>query len=260
MDAVGSALGPYFDTFDIEYFNGNKISSAGKGADQSLSRKRYCRLAVSSEAPKNMDMNDALIKKISGGDIVDPRNLYSSEAVKFKPAFSLHFLTNHDIDIDVKDPAIVRRLRVIQYENKFTDVPKGNEKQRNNSLKEKLTELPEYKNAVMNVLLKYHTKYINNNKILKMPEKIMTDTNKYIYENDPLAEFVTMKLEITKDDKDVIQSSILYTEFKNYYDNPKKIISTKRFKELLTEYDGIKPKITNSCNFFSGVKFNDSDN
>ena len=75
------------------------------------------RLGMYSETAEAMALNDATLKKISGGgaDQLSARAPYGKEIVKFIPLITLFILTNHKPFFDVFDAAMVERIRLLPW-------------------------------------------------------------------------------------------------------------------------------------------------
>jgi len=85
------------------------------------------RLIQVSELPKNFELDEALLKRLVGGDLIKARRLYQ-EHFEFAATGKLWFLTNHLPNISGTDDGIWRRIVRINWPGKFEaadpDMPK----------------------------------------------------------------------------------------------------------------------------------------
>ena len=124
--------------------NGNSPSPA-------LMKLKSKRLWVCSEVPKGMVLDEALVKQITGGDIVSSRQLYGQQ-VEFLPVGKLWLLVNDMPRVRHDDMGMWRRIVPIPFDAVFTG------SNRDNDLEEKLlTELPGILNWGLEGARKYAT-------------------------------------------------------------------------------------------------------
>lgn len=204
-------LGGYFDCMEISYLAKDNYIRAG-GADPEMAKKKSSRLVITSEPDDGMALKSSAVKKISGGDELQVRNLYGN-SFNFVPRFQLIILSNNAIEIQGSDGGIVRRFRLINFPIKFVKNPtKENERPIDIKLKDKLDNI-NYKLAMFEILLSYYDLY--NKEGLEMPDEIRIPTEEYIGENDPVKEFIENTIEITGNKNDFIKSSELYEMYKD---------------------------------------------
>jgi putative DNA primase/helicase len=102
------------DTIDSNVIIDQKISSQLTTQFEKLDK---CRLGYVTELKEDMKLNEAIIKKISGGDEIDFRGLFKSNAT-INPTCNLCVLTNEMPQIKI-EKAIVDRLVKIPFLNTF---------------------------------------------------------------------------------------------------------------------------------------------
>ena len=71
----------------------------------------------------------------------------------------------------------------------------------------------------------------DNNMKITVPASFENEVNNYLTENDPVGCFIKDCLIITNNNKDIIQSNDLFTEFKIYSNNPS--MHASKFKAIL---------------------------
>jgi hypothetical protein len=102
------------DTIDSNVIIDNKISSQLTTQFEKLDK---CRLGYVTELKSEMKLNEAIIKKISGGDKIDFRGLFKANTT-INPTCNLCVLTNEMPQIKI-EKAIVDRLIKIPFLNTF---------------------------------------------------------------------------------------------------------------------------------------------
>ena len=173
------------------------------------------------------------------------------KAFNYTPKFKLIIQTNHAPAVDGFDEGLKRRLRYINFPNKFVDKPKlPNEKQIDITLKEKI-KINIYKINFFHILLTEFLKF-NSKFKLNEPEQVTNDTKEFMNENDPIQYFIDSKLIITNNIKDKIKSSELYENFMSC--NQKRQITQSTLK-LALNTKGIINKHFTSGNFYIGIKY-----
>lgn len=93
IEAIKTAFGTYACSANANSFaQKNFVNSSG--ASEDIARLKGVRLVVVSELPKNMVMDSALLKTMTGGDTITARKLYQS-SFEFVPVFKLVYNTRH---------------------------------------------------------------------------------------------------------------------------------------------------------------------
>jgi putative DNA primase/helicase len=110
--AVIAALGDYATVIDPEML---MVHSFGGVGGPEMMMLRGARLAVASELGKDRVLDDSLMKRLTGGDMLTARHLYK-EPVTWNPTHQLVYVTNHKPRTDSDDAAVWRRMRVIPFD------------------------------------------------------------------------------------------------------------------------------------------------
>ncbi|MBM7770612.1 putative DNA primase/helicase [Actinokineospora baliensis] len=87
-------------------------------ANPALAGLRGLRLAMLSELPEGMRLNEALLKQLTAGDPVTARELYKGH-VTFSPSALILMATNHRPDVRGQDDGFWRRTRLIPFRRSF---------------------------------------------------------------------------------------------------------------------------------------------
>lgn len=141
VDVFSRLLGDYASAASPETLALRKNSDS-RLASGDIARLQGSRFVAVSEPGKDLTLNVALVKQLSGGDTVTARALYESE-IEFKPQFKLFIATNHLPYVSDSTLFTSDRLKVIPFNRHFS------ERERDPELKRKLTT-PEALSGVLN--------------------------------------------------------------------------------------------------------------
>lgn len=149
-------------------------------ASEDIARLATCRLVSCSETPQGMIFDAALLKTLTGNDIMTARRLFEN-SFEFKPKFSIFMNTNHlpkVIDTTIFDSD---RVNIIPFNRHFSA------DERDETLKNKLM-YEESKSAILNWLIDGLKKYRSEG--LKLPMSVSVATRLYEKSNDKLMTFL----------------------------------------------------------------------
>jgi putative DNA primase/helicase len=110
LEVLRAMLGEYaacaaFDTF---------LQRREGGPREDIARLDGARFVTATEGREGRRLDEALIKSVTGGDMVTARHLYQG-SFEFVPQFKLWLATNHLPRIEGGDDAIWRRIRLIPF-------------------------------------------------------------------------------------------------------------------------------------------------
>ena len=109
-------LGPYYKEADAYIFFGDKRH--GTGPTPALAELDRKRLAVVDESNPADELNLAIVKRVTGTDVISCRQLYR-DPVEMPVTHTQILLTNNLPKFDVDDQALERRIVVIPFNLKF---------------------------------------------------------------------------------------------------------------------------------------------
>jgi P4 family phage/plasmid primase-like protien len=124
VDLISKCLGDYKGTVPLTLIT-QKRASIGSTSSEIIQLKGK-RLAVMQEPSKGDQINEGIMKEITGGDPIQGRALFK-DMVTFIPQFKLVVTTNTLFDINSNDDGTWRRIRVCDFMSKFVDNPYGDE-------------------------------------------------------------------------------------------------------------------------------------
>lgn len=216
--------------------------------------KRVCVFSEGETADK-IEMNESMIKQISGDDTITSRGLYQ-DPITFKLKSKLMMLTNFVPPINA-EKSMIRRLRYIFFDSCFSEKPdlsKKNQFKKDeafvNNLKTK------YLNEVFSWIAKGAQKYYEKME-LEMPESFQTRTNELLERGDSIQSFIVNKLTITKNDKDHIRRGDMFKEYQKYCDaNSQRCIMRSTLFGRLEQVKGIRNGKLNGYDIYKGIRIN----
>jgi putative DNA primase/helicase len=115
LDVVKHLLGDLAATSPFESF---ARARGDRGPRDDIARLRGARVVTASEAGEGRQLDAAVVKEITGGDVIAARFLYGSY-FEFRPEFKLLLATNFKPRVDGDDDAIWRRVLLIPFAASF---------------------------------------------------------------------------------------------------------------------------------------------
>lgn len=196
-DAVAHALGEYAIEVPADLLLQSK--HAANLAPERM-RLKGARVAFCSEIAEGAKLDEATMKKLTGGDPVNAKLLYRNP-VEFDPSHTLVMLTNHLPKVRGDDPATWRRILAVPFDHV---VPEG---QRDGRLPERLKGASE---AVLAWLWAGWQDYQANG--LNPPEAVLAATRRYQLDSDTIARFLADEAAVC-DGHGTVGSADLYRAF-----------------------------------------------
>lgn len=111
IEAFRGVLGDYAADTPAETLLGESHG----GPQPELVRLRGARLVTAVETSATGRLNETLVKRLTGGDMIAARNLYSNQIVEFRPKFKLWLVSNNKPAIKEHSLAMWRRLRLVPF-------------------------------------------------------------------------------------------------------------------------------------------------
>jgi P4 family phage/plasmid primase-like protien len=110
LESIRHILGDYAQTADFSSF----MVSKNQTIRNDIAKLNGARLVTATESESGKRMSEAVVKQLTGGDMITARFLYG-EHFEFVPQFKLWFGTNHKPKIVGADDGIWRRIRLIPF-------------------------------------------------------------------------------------------------------------------------------------------------
>ena len=218
------------------------------------------RLLILNETEEGIHFDDALIKRLTGGDQIKARALYSNNTVGFTVESKLIVVSNHRPIFNVQDYGMKRRPKAIDFNSTFIDEPadgkyKPGQYKKDPELQKKILE---DKDVLFSWFVEGAMLYKENPMFIP-PEIVQKETDAYFYELDSIAQYLSSeRLIFTDNEKDMIQQSYIYKDYIDYCKINNIKISKK--SELYTKMDAKlqKKKKYGYINYL-GIKWPDDD-
>lgn len=183
LDGLVAAMGSYHDTTPAETFM-QKYGAQTAGREEFV-KFAGTRLIVTSELPEGKRFDDSLIKRLTGGDRISARLLYS-ESFNFKPQFKLWMATNHDPV--TQDDAMFRRIKRVPFSH---TIPVD---KRDGNLKPLIADPEVGGRAVLAWAVKGAQEYLKEGRLVT-PHSVQMSTDRYRQEQDMFTQFIQEVLE-----------------------------------------------------------------
>lgn len=256
-ELIQHCFGDYATSLPVTYLTG-KVASSHTPQPEIIKTKGR-RFIYMDEPENESKINNGLMKKITGGDKIEARDLFKSPII-FTPQFKTFLLCNQIPTVPAHDGGTWRRMECIEFKTQFKTNPDPNNKYEveiDNNLSLKMIEWPE---LFMSYLLDVYYPLYKQEGII-VPYEILKFTNEFKSKCDIYHDFIATYLvdvfnpNIT--DNILLSFNDMYTEFKNWYktyidEQGFKVPSQKQFKEyIISVYR--KERIVNNM-FVKGLK------
>ena len=160
----------------------------GRTASGDIARLNGIRFLQMSEPPKRMKIDVALLKTLTGRDVITARNLYERE-FQFEPCFKLFINTNF-LPVVLDDTLFASgRVKVITFDRHFE------ESEQDKTLKDRL-RTPEELSGILNWMLAGLKRYHANGNTIPIPESVKAATDDYRQKSDKIKNFIEESLSV----------------------------------------------------------------
>lgn len=229
LEAVKSALGDYVVAMDVETLTGDKRHRDGGRARPDIVRLFGARLVISTEVPGGVKLDEALVKKLTGGDSLWARNGYEFTGIEKPATFVIWLGSNYRPTVTDEDDAIWQRVRQVPFKEQHTGAA------RDQTLQPYLKESPDAQAAVLTWLVQGVTAYHAEG--LEAPNAVVTLTEDYRREMNPLTRWVSEDCDLGTDyEATFFTLRTSYEQFNRRGDRP---VGTRRFQTALKKLPGV---------------------
>jgi len=199
------------------------------GTSSEVVNLRGTRYAVMQESSKGDQINEGIMKELTGGDKITARGLYK-DAVTFVPQFKLVMMTNNLFDIKSNDDGTWRRIRICEFLSLFTEDPVEGDKEKPYQFKvdkkiDKKFDI--WAPVFMGMLVE---RAFKTQGIVEDCEMVLASSAQYRADQDYLAEYV--KDQIVENPVKTILVSDLKKQFKLWYENHHDKKTMPKLKEI----------------------------
>jgi len=200
VDLIVELLGDYAVSMSIDSFAGDS-RRAGAEATPDLARLPGARLVAASEPEMGVNLKDALIKSLTGGEVISVRRLHQ-DFFELKPQFKIVLSGNHKPIIRDDSDGIWRRVFLVPFD---IQIPEADVDQ---DLPQKLRREAA---GIFGWMVRGALEYLNQG--LNVPEKVRAATAEYREESDPIGAFLRNGCHITGDANDKEMPLDLFNAF-----------------------------------------------
>jgi P4 family phage/plasmid primase-like protien len=247
VELMTRVLGQYKGTVPISLVTQKRTTIGNTSSEiYQLIGTRY---AVMQEPSKGDVINEGVMKEITGGDPIVCRALFK-DSVTFIPQFKLAVCTNNLFDIKSNDDGTWRRIRVVNFESKFTSRPYEDPEfpvdqypyqfMLDTTLDEKFDTW-----APVMLSLLVERAYQTQGRVQDCPE-VLASSNRYRQSQDIYLDFIQQSIqEHTMPQPCNLKMTAVTDAFKNWYSvnhGGGKAMPMKDLKEYLNKKFGTYPK------------------
>ena len=196
---MAQAYGGYYYEPDALVFTTKRQNSSGPCPELAKFKGKRC--CMTSEANGGETLQLALLKKATGGDPIQARELHKSP-VEILPTYNLFLLFNVIPSIDDTSNATKRRLRVNNFPFEYFENPDP-EDRRQKQMVEDLRErfgTKRYGATALGVMIKW---FETHGHLIPLPESVLQASKNFMLINDPLKEFMSTHF-VKGGDKDYV--------------------------------------------------------
>ena len=216
LDLIRETFGEYCTNLPVTLLTQKRKASNAASPEKARTRgKRFCYMQEPEEKEK---INAGEMKEISGGDMIQARELYSAP-FEFKPQFEIILMCNEKPTIEDKTNGAWRRVQVYPFPSSFIDPAKKGlinpEKNIYPMDKELPIKLKKWTVVFMGMLLKIW-RDMDGKSDYEIPKSIRMETENYKNQNDIIGQWISESLESTDEDE-VTTFNVLWNCFENWF-------------------------------------------
>jgi putative DNA primase/helicase len=213
FNVLADILGDYSRTANMELFSESRNN---QNSANEVAVLQGSRLVTTVETNDGIRLNEAMVKKLTGSDIITAKKLYA-DTFEYKPVFKIWIAVNHLPIIKGTDIGIWRRIRIIPFNVHISDTEKDTK------LPEKLrNEYPGILRWAIEGCLQWQKQGLNP------PDIVLAATQEYQEDQDLFADFINTCCVTGPGIK--TRGEQLYNEYKKYCDESGyKALTIKRF-------------------------------
>jgi len=119
VDLLNLVLGDYADKINIALLTQKRKSIGGPTPE--IAKLKGRRFVTMDEPSAGDELNEGIMKQMTGGDEMEGRAMYAKKMLKFVPQFELTCCTNHLFTVKSTDKGTWRRIRQVDFRAEFVD-------------------------------------------------------------------------------------------------------------------------------------------
>jgi P4 family phage/plasmid primase-like protien len=211
VNLIEKTLGDYCCKFPVTLLT-NKRAASG-AATPEIARAKGRRFAVLQEPGDDERLNVGLMKELSGGDVVQTRELFKPPT-EWKPQFKLFLLCNQLPQVPSDDGGTWRRIRVVEFGSKFVERPDPNNPREFPMDPELHSKLEGWREHFAAMLIEAFKRYIQ--RPIHEPAPVTACTRDYQRTNDHLADFIDSCIEKTPATESTLRIDQAYAALRDW--------------------------------------------
>ena len=187
IDLMKKTLGEYCGSVPVTLVTDKRVNLGSTSSE--IMQLKGIRYAHMEEPSKDAQINEGMMKQLTGGDALQARALYQ-ESETFTPQFSLVVCTNTLFKIVSNDDGTWRRIRIVEFMSKFVAEKTDNNETLYEYLQDPLLKdekLPAWAPIFASMLIKIA---FESQGIVKDCELVMSASKKYRQGQDHISGFV----------------------------------------------------------------------
>jgi len=251
IELLDHTLGNYYSTLPVTLLTQKRKGTSN--ATPELADKFGKRVLTLQEPEEDDKINIGFMKELTGQDKIMARPLYR-EPFYYVPLFKLILCCNKRPGMSSDDGGTWRRVRVIDFSQKFVDKPTlPNEQKKDPELRAKLKTWNQ--GFIWLLINKYYPIYRDKGLDSLEPETVKLSTNKYKKDSNIYMEFFTDMLE--NDEKETLPKELVWGIFKEWHDNSYNGSKAPPQKRLVEFFENNNYKINRGIIY--GIKLKEND-
>lgn len=236
IETIRSLMAPYatqasYSTFTAEPDNHK---------NNDLARMKGARFVTAVEIDSTKRLDEELIKRITGGDVVTARLLFH-EPFEYQPQYKLFLTANSLPEMSTWSPAISRRINIIPFN---VTIPHADQNQRLKDIL--LRELPGILHWSVNGCLLWQRDGLNP------PPEVCVVNKEYFERNDDIGCFIHDSCMLSVDER--VRPKELYSAYEDWCTkNSLSVMTTSKFWKILEAKNFRKTKC-NGKRYIKGIR------
>ncbi len=208
---IKTALGQYYKPMDARVLTQKRGSASG--ASPELADKKGVRCCSLDEPEADSTIQGGFLKYQSGGDELCCRGLFK-DPIYFYPQYKSFLICNDLPELSNVDGGLIRRIKVIHFDQKFVDHPtKSYEHARDYELDKKIVNWGE---AFIALLIERYLK-VKEKGMTAEPESVKSHTREYLQDCDRMMEYIDGNYIKTDKQNEKVNIADMYRDMVKWY-------------------------------------------
>ena len=248
IEIFQALMGQFCKTIEPSIMISRGKKAGGVASPEMVALDLGTRIGILSEVDEEDELNESLLKNISGGDKIAYRTLFKNEYKEFISEAKCIILTNHKPKCSASQ-SMLDRIRYIDFNARFTNNPKDGEIKRDPELVLKLKS--ELLSSVLRWCLDETKLYLSEG--LVIPESLKVENDSYGIDSNSFEKFLKERTEV--DVSFTASKANLYMEYEQFCkdDKIKKILKKSDFNFKVVKKYGEAYK-SSGIDYYKGLR------